>query len=78
MRALVAVLAVAAVLASTQGRGQGSEDLVVQTAQGRLRGSILTSRKGRQIYSFRGVRFAQPPIGNLRFKVKNYSKLYLL
>jgi Carboxylesterase type B len=74
MRMLLAVLVVAAVLTSTQGLGSGSEDPVVITSLGALRGSILTSRLGRQIYSFRGVRFAQPPVGNLRFKVKNDSQ----
>ncbi|XP_047107794.1 esterase E4-like [Schistocerca piceifrons] len=44
------------------------DDLVVETRLGKLRGSVITSRKGRPIYSFRGVRFAKPPIGNLRFQ----------
>jgi hypothetical protein len=43
---------------------------LVTTAHGVLRGSVIQSRLGRPIYSFRGVRFAQPPVGNLRFKVR--------
>nr|AJP62562.1 carboxylesterase [Oxya chinensis] len=41
---------------------------VVTTPLGSLRGSVIASRTGKPIYSFRGVRFAQPPVGNLRFK----------
>nr|ABN05619.1 female neotenic-specific protein 1 [Cryptotermes secundus] len=41
---------------------------LVTTVHGVLRGSVIQSRLGRPIYSFRGVRFAQPPVGNLRFK----------
>ncbi|XP_049801051.1 esterase E4-like [Schistocerca nitens] len=40
----------------------------VQTALGRLRGSVMTSLDGRSILAFRGVRYALPPIGELRFK----------
>ncbi|XP_047113935.1 juvenile hormone esterase-like isoform X2 [Schistocerca piceifrons] len=41
---------------------------VVRTPLGSLRGSVIASRTGKPIYSFRGVRYAQPPVGNLRFK----------
>lgn len=36
---------------------------------GKIRGSILTSRLGKEIYSFRGVRYAEPPTGERRFQV---------
>ncbi|XP_049775871.1 esterase E4-like [Schistocerca cancellata] len=45
-----------------------SEFPEVQTPLGRLRGSILQSLDGKSIFSFRGVRYAQPPVGELRFK----------
>ncbi|XP_034950414.1 esterase FE4-like [Chelonus insularis] len=35
---------------------------------GRVRGSEMTSRLGRKIYAFRGVRYAEPPVDDLRFK----------
>lgn len=38
---------------------------------GRIRGSILRSRLGEKIYSFRGVRYAKPPTGERRFQVKS-------
>jgi hypothetical protein len=60
-----------AVLTATRGQELTDDPLVVRTAQGYLRGSILTSRKGISIYSYRGVRFAQPPVGIRRFKVRS-------
>ncbi|XP_050490850.1 esterase E4-like [Bombus huntii] len=36
---------------------------------GKIRGSVLTSRLGKEIYSFRGVRYAEPPTGERRFQV---------
>ncbi|XP_077282138.1 esterase E4-like [Temnothorax americanus] len=36
---------------------------------GRIRGSTMTTRLGRKIYSFRGVRYAEPPTGRRRFQV---------
>jgi hypothetical protein len=44
---------------------------VVRTVHGYLRGSVIQSRLRRSIYSFRGVGFAQPPVGKLRFKVRS-------
>ena len=36
---------------------------------GKIRGSLMKSRLGKTIYSFRGLRYAEPPIGQQRFKV---------
>ncbi|XP_067006682.2 juvenile hormone esterase [Anabrus simplex] len=52
-----------AVLAAVRANGP-----VVRTAQGQLRGSVLKTVDGRDIFSFRGVPFARPPVGDLRFK----------
>lgn len=41
---------------------------VVEIDDGPIEGTILTSRLGREFYAFRGIPFAQPPIGNLRFR----------
>ncbi|KAL3273416.1 hypothetical protein HHI36_014861 [Cryptolaemus montrouzieri] len=43
------------------------EDPIVSTPLGKYRGSILTSTLGKTIYSFRGIRYAKPPVKNLRF-----------
>jgi hypothetical protein len=71
--AIVSVLFVAILLTLADGQDPTADPLVVTTAQGYLKGSILTSRKGKSIYSFRGVRYAQPPVGSLRFKVRKWN-----
>ncbi|XP_069695016.1 esterase FE4-like [Periplaneta americana] len=68
MTSTVSALLLATCFAAVSSQGQSGDPLVVSTAQGYLRGSVLTSRKGRTIYSYRGVRFANPPVGELRFK----------
>ncbi|KAJ8959087.1 hypothetical protein NQ318_022344 [Aromia moschata] len=45
-----------------------TEAPLVTTPSGQLRGATITSRLGRTIYSFRGIRYAEPPVGDLRFK----------
>ena len=42
---------------------------IIQLQQGHLRGHRLTTRKGREIFAFQGIPYAQPPVGELRFKV---------
>jgi hypothetical protein len=71
--ATLSLLFVATFLTLANGQDPTGDPLVVRTAKGYLKGSILTSRKGKSIYSFRGVPFAQPPVGNLRFKVRNWN-----
>lgn len=41
---------------------------IVHTGLGSIRGSILESRLGRKFYAFRGIRYANPPVGALRFR----------
>ncbi|XP_058840741.1 juvenile hormone esterase-like [Topomyia yanbarensis] len=41
---------------------------VVHTSLGSIKGSVLESRLGRQFFAFRGIRYAQPPTGELRFQ----------
>lgn len=42
----------------------------VSTPLGKIRGSFMQTRLGERIYSFRGIRYAEPPIGENRFQVK--------
>ena len=48
------------------------EQPLVSAPIGKIRGSIFTSRLGRKIYSFRGVRYGEPPIGQQRFQVRSF------
>ncbi|CAH1398685.1 unnamed protein product [Nezara viridula] len=41
---------------------------VVETTAGSVRGFTSTSRSGRQYWSYRGIPFAKPPLGKLRFR----------
>lgn len=41
---------------------------LIQISQGKLKGTFLKSRSGRKYSAFLGIPYAQPPIGNLRFR----------
>lgn len=46
------------------------DPLVVQTSYGPVRGySFVSSWTKQTVYAFQGIRYAAPPVGNLRFKV---------
>lgn len=47
------------------------EDEVLQLDQGKLTGSILRSRNGREFKAFQGIPYAKSPTGDLRFKVNH-------
>ncbi|XP_011180224.2 juvenile hormone esterase [Zeugodacus cucurbitae] len=40
---------------------------IIETSLGKISGSVLTTRKGRDIYSYRGIHYAKPPTGLRRF-----------
>ncbi|KAF5277165.1 hypothetical protein FQR65_LT03871 [Abscondita terminalis] len=44
-----------------------SEPIVI-TAKGKIRGTIIKSLLEKDIYSFRGIRYAKAPVGELRFQ----------
>lgn len=44
------------------------ETTIIETNYGPVRGIKRTSAVGEQFYSFRGIPYAKPPIGDLRFK----------
>lgn len=46
-----------------------SESLKVKINSGPLVGRHLTTHNGRPIRAFMGIPYAQPPVGDLRFKV---------
>ena len=57
------------VLALVVALGSAVEEVVVRTGKGDVRGIRVDSDKGFYYYSFRGVTYAQPPTGKLRFQV---------
>ncbi|CAL1673737.1 unnamed protein product [Lasius platythorax] len=68
MKRCLFVVLLSIVLAFASGDPVG-EQREVTAPIGRIRGSILTSRLGKKIYSFRGVRYAEPPTGQQRFQI---------
>lgn len=51
------------------GFAMSQDDYVVEISQGKLKGSILKSRNGRNFGAFQGIPYAKPPINELRFMV---------
>lgn len=53
---------------------------LITTSLGQIQGSVIQSRLGKHIYSFRGIRYAKPPIDELRFQppvpVEKYEGIY--
>ena len=41
----------------------------VRVSQGCLQGELVKNQYGGSFYSFKGIPYAEPPIGDLRFKV---------
>jgi carboxylesterase type B len=47
---------------------QDSNRPIVETLQGSIQGKIETNSNGREYFSFSGIPFAKPPVGELRFE----------
>ncbi|CAG9829853.1 unnamed protein product [Diabrotica balteata] len=62
------VLFVGCVLNIIEVRSESTTEPLATTPLGQVKGSVITSRLGKEIYSFRGIRYAKPPINDLRFK----------
>lgn len=50
-----------------------SENTIVRVKQGELRGVVEETDYGDQYLAFRGIPYAKPPIGPLRFKVNSFE-----
>uniref|UniRef100_A0A4D5R9U4 Carboxylic ester hydrolase n=1 Tax=Scolopendra viridis TaxID=118503 RepID=A0A4D5R9U4_SCOVI len=48
--------------------GVSTNDVIVHLNNGAVRGEEMTGENGNVFYSFRGIPYAEPPVGNLRFK----------
>lgn len=54
----------------TAEHGTDSDDAPLTRSQsGVFRGSWMTTRRGRRFQAYRGIRYAEAPIGELRFQV---------
>jgi hypothetical protein len=42
---------------------------IVETVNGKIQGGVSVSRNGKEFYAFRGIPYAKPPVGDLRFEV---------
>lgn len=42
----------------------------VTTPLGKMKGATIETVLGKSIYAFRGIRYAKPPVGELRFQVQ--------
>lgn len=47
-----------------------SEILELTSPLGKVKGSFLETRLGKKIYCFRGIRYAEAPVGQKRFQVR--------
>ncbi|PZC73332.1 hypothetical protein B5X24_HaOG200180 [Helicoverpa armigera] len=69
---LVWVCVVCAVVSATRADGGSSDEIqdapTTQSVSGEFLGSWMTSRRGRRFQAYRGIRYAEPPVGELRFQ----------
>lgn len=66
---LVTLVVVVALMAAAAAATAANDPPIVDTEGGRVSGIIEETLKGREFNSFYGIPFAQPPVGDLRFKV---------
>ena len=52
------------------GSGPTNESLIVETSTGLLDGFYMSTILGQKIGAYEGIPFAEPPIGDLRFRVR--------
>lgn len=49
---------------------------IAEIANGQIRGIKKRSIEGYEYIAFRGIPYAESPVGDLRFKVSNYELFY--
>lgn len=54
-----------------------SEGYNVQLRQGTIRGTKVVEEVSRPFYTFEGIPYAKPPVGDLRFKVSYVARLII-
>lgn len=69
----VLVLAVQIINSGSGTYDMNSDITVVNTVNGLVRGKkFLTLYESKPYYSFKGIPYAKPPLGDLRFKVQRF------
>ncbi|XP_013148131.1 PREDICTED: esterase FE4-like [Papilio polytes] len=53
-----------------------SENPIATTPSGPIRGSMMQTRRGRAFEAYRGMRYAEPPVGELRFQPPKMIEKY--
>uniref|UniRef100_A0A023EWG4 Carboxylic ester hydrolase n=1 Tax=Aedes albopictus TaxID=7160 RepID=A0A023EWG4_AEDAL len=64
----IALLVLVVQLGASTTFARPGQPPIVHTGLGSIRGTILESRLGRKFYAFRGIRYANAPVGQLRFQ----------
>lgn len=57
------------ILLSINSRSYAESNPEVHISLGKIKGSMMKTRLEKDIYAFRGIRYAKPPTGMRRFKV---------
>lgn len=55
-----------------------NKTIIVETKCGPVRGILRKSFMGDAFYSFKQIPYAEPPLGNLRFKVCTYIRVLFI
>jgi hypothetical protein len=69
----ILLVGIVAYLYSQSGKTPEWECPIVNTSLGRLQGLTSFSRDGREYFDFRGIPYARPPVGELRFEVRDFA-----
>lgn len=58
--------------------GGNSDFPEVKIEQGRIKGKAMETWKGRPINAFTSIPYAEPPVNDLRFKVRTTDYFYII
>nr|UUB32780.1 carboxylesterase COED1 [Dendroctonus rhizophagus] len=81
LKILAAILGLALAVPTPDSNAPPKDtDPIVVTSLGQIQGTVIQSRLGKSIYSFRGIRYAKAPVNELRFQppvpVDKYEGVY--
>lgn len=76
LRATVLLLLLVASVTTAGTANEDGDVVTIETRQGSLKGLIQQAGSTRNYFSFRGIPYAMPPVGDLRFKVGGIKLCY--